>query len=62
MKLYQKRSLCFRLKGAITPYFGVFRGNLLLITSLKLVNGDAEFLYIKKDDSEQNDLYPGDLL
>ena len=32
-------------KGAMARYFRVLQGNILLITSLKLENGNEEFLY-----------------
>ena len=32
-------------KGAMSHYFRVFRGNLKLITKLKLENGNMEILY-----------------
>ena len=32
-------------KGATSRYFRVFRENLSLITSLKIENGNVEFLY-----------------
>ena len=49
-----------KLKGAMSLYFRVFRGNLYLITSGKLENGKVEFqfylliklsLHKKQDDS-----------
>lgn len=51
-----------KLKGAMSLYFRVFRGNLYLITSGKLENGKVEFqfylliklsLHKKQDDSVQ---------
>ena len=36
---------CSLIKGGMSGYLGVFKGNLQLLTSVKLENGNAEFLY-----------------